>query len=173
VKTIKISVENTDAVQQAIKLYGEKAENYIAAVVKKAALEINRNVQSAIFGPPKTGHVYFRIPGEKYMTIRQGSADGPIVAVFRASGKQNLSLTHRSSAPGEAPANDVGTLASSLYYKQETKLSAEIGSRLPYAYWLEFGTTKIKPRPSWVPATENYAPEFRRLIEDALRRAAK
>lgn len=168
-----MSVENTDAVYQALRKFRAKAENELQRAVVSTAFQVNEDVKEAIQKPPKTGHMYYRIPGDKYMTIRKDAIDGPIVAVFRASGKQNLSLTHRASAPGEAPATDTGGLVSSIYFKQETKLSAEIGSRLPYAYWLEFGTKKIKPRPSWRPAVEKNTPLFQKLVDAAIRRAAK
>lgn len=170
---IKISVQNTDAVQKALRQFGEKAENEIQKAVVATALTVNADVKKAIQGPPKTGHWYYRIPGDKYMTIRQGAEDGPMVAIFRASGKQNLSFKHRASAPGEAPATDTGNLVSSIYFRQPSKLVAEVGSRLPYAYWLEFGTKKIEPRPSWVPATQKNMPIFQKLIDAALRRAAQ
>ena len=171
--SIKMSVENTDAVYQALRKFGAKAENELERAVIATAFQVNEDVKKAVQGPPKTGHMYYRIPGDKYMTIRKDAIDGPVVAVFIASGKQNLSLTHRASAPGEAPATDTGGLVSSIYFEQKTKLSTEIGSRLPYAYWLEFGTKKIKPRPSWRPAVEKNTPLFQSLIEAAIRRAAK
>jgi hypothetical protein len=46
-----------------------------------------------------------------------------------------------------------------------------IGSRLAYAYYLEFGTMRIAPRPSWMPAVEANREKFNRLIEEGLRRA--
>ena len=171
--TIKMTVQNSDSVINALRAYGVKAENEIAKAVVATAFQVNEDVKEAIKNPPKTGHVYYRIPGANYMTIRQGAIDGPVVAVFRASGRQNLSLTHQASAPGEAPATDTGGLVSSIFFKQETKLSAEIGSRLPYAYWLEFGTKKIKPRPSWRPAVAKNTPLFQKLVDAAIRRAAQ
>jgi hypothetical protein len=141
---LRITVENTDAVQRALKLYGEKAEAELSKAVQATALTINSDIKKAIQGPPKTGRIYSR-------------------------GQKN----HQASAPGEAPATDTGALVSSIVYKQETPLSAIVYSRLPYAYLLEFGTQKIEPRPSWVPAIEANRPIFQRLIDAALRRAAK
>lgn len=172
-RKIKVTVQNTDAVQRALKLYGEKAENEIYTAIKQFSLMVDGDVKKAIRSPSKTGVLYYRVPGDKYMTIRAGAIDGPIVAAFKASKKQNLSLTHRSSAPGEAPASDTGGLISSMYFKQKTKLSTEIGSRLPYSYWLEFGTKKIKPRPAWVPAIEKNRPTLEKLVAAAIRRAAQ
>jgi hypothetical protein len=146
VTKIRITVENTEAVQRAIKLYGEKAEAELSKAVQATALTINGDIKRAIQGPPKTGRIYSR--GEK---------------------------NHQASAPGEAPATDTGVLVSSIAYKQETPLSAIVYSRLQYAYWLEseFGTRNMKPRPAWVPATEKNRPLFQKLIDAALRRAAQ
>ena len=141
---IRITVENTEAVQRALKLYGEKAEAELSKAVQATALTINGDIKRAIQGPPKTGRIYSR--GEK---------------------------NHQASAPGEAPATDTGVLVSSIAYKQETPLSAIVYSRLQYAYWLEFGTRNIEPRPSWVPAVETNTPLFQKLIDAALRRAAQ
>ena len=171
--SIKLTVENTDAVHQALRQFGIKAENELQKAVVATALTVNDDIKKAIQGPPKTGIVYYRIPGDKYMTIRSGAIDGPPVAFFKASGRQNLSLTHRASAPGEAPATDTGFLVSSITFRQLTPLTSIVESRLPYAYWLEFGTKKIKPRPSWRPAVEKNMPLFQKLIEAALRRAAQ
>jgi hypothetical protein len=144
VTKIRITVENTEAVQRALKLYGEKAEAELSKAVQATALTINGDIKRAIQGPPKTGRIYSR--GEK---------------------------NHQASAPGEAPATDTGVLVSSIAYKQETPLSAIVYSRLQYAYWLEFGTRNIEPRPSWVPAVETNTPLFQKLIDAALRRAAQ
>ena len=170
---ITITIPNLDAVQKAITQYGERAEKELEKAILATAFKINEDIKKAIQGPPKTGHMYYRIPGDKYMTIRKDAIDGPIVAVFRASGKQNLSLTHRASAPGEAPATDTGFLVSSINFNQLTPLMVVVESRLKYAYWLEFGTKKIKPRPSWRPAVEKNTLLFQKLVDAAIRRAAK
>jgi hypothetical protein len=86
---------------------------------------------------------------------------------------QRGNITHRASAPGEAPATDTGTLVSSesIYYERESDLVSIIGSRLAYAYYLEFGTMRIAPRPSWMPAVEANRDKFSRLVDEGLRRA--
>jgi hypothetical protein len=128
--------------------YGAKAEAEIAKAVTAAALTIQGDIKRAIQGPPKTGRIYKR-------------------------GK--LGRNHQASAPGEAPATDTGALVNSIAYKQETKLSAIVSSRLPYAYWLEseYGTRNMKPRPAWRPAVEKNTPLFQKLVEAAIRRAAQ
>lgn len=142
--TITIEVDGLQDVNAALRKYGKDAEAGLAKAVTATALEINTDVKKRIQRGPKTGRIYTR--GE---------------------------IEHQASAPGEAPATDTGTLASSVYFERETKLSATIGSRLAYAYYLEFGTARIAPRPSWVPATEAAKPKLRARVEKALTEAAK
>jgi phage gpG-like protein len=63
---------------------------------------------------------------------------------------------HQASAPGEAPAIDTGALRRSVTHKivkdSWAHYRATIGSKLPYAAYLEFGTRHIEPRPAWIPA---------------------
>jgi hypothetical protein len=142
--SIKIEVTNVSAVRKALRDYGARAETEIGKAVQATALNINRDIKVAIQGPPKTGTVY-----------------------------QRGNVSHRASAPGEAPATDTGRLVSSIAYKQTGQLSAEVFTLVPYGYYLEYGTTKIAPRPAWVPATEKSEPLLNRLAEAAIRRAAQ
>lgn len=157
---IKIQIKGLDQVKAMIQKHQENIEAKLGKIVEATALDVTRDVKKAIKGPPKTGHIYYRIPGEKYMTVRRGGKKGPIVAVFKMEGKANLSLRHKASAPGEAPASDTGQLANSIAYVMEDKLSARVHSPLKYAEYLEFGTRKIAPRPSWVPAIIKNMPKL-------------
>jgi len=139
---ISLSVSNVKELQAAIKAIGGKAERNVSRAIEATALGINRDVKDAIQRGDKTGRVY-----------------------------QRGNITHRASAPGEAPATDTGTLVSSIYYEPQSGLLSMIGSRLAYAYYLEFGTMRIAPRPSWMPAVEANRDKFNRLVEEGLRRA--
>jgi hypothetical protein len=139
---ISLSVSNVKELQAAIKAIGGNAERNVSRAIEATALGINRDVKDAIQRGDKTGRVY-----------------------------QRGNITHRASAPGEAPATDTGTLVSSIYYEPQSGLLSMIGSRLAYAYYLEFGTMKIAPRPSWMPAVEANRDKFNRLVEEGLRRA--
>jgi hypothetical protein len=139
---ISLSVSNVKELQAAIKAIGGKAEANVGKAIEATALGINRDVKDAIQRGDKTGRVY-----------------------------QRGNITHRASAPGEAPATDTGTLVSSIYYEPQSGLLSMIGSRLAYAYYLEFGTMRIAPRPSWMPAVEANRDKFIRLVEEGLRRA--
>ena len=139
---ISLSVSNVKELQAAIKAIGGKAERNVSRAIEATALGINRDVKDAIQRGDKTGRVY-----------------------------QRGNITHRASAHGEAPATDTGTLVSSIYYEPQSGLLSMIGSRLAYAYYLEFGTMRIAPRPSWMPAVEANRDKFNRLIEEGIRRA--
>jgi hypothetical protein len=166
--TISIRVDGIGQLTAAMGEYAEKARVEIGKAITATALLINGDVKRAIQGGPKSGATYYRIPGDKYMTVRVGGADGTPVAFIPGGGKKNLSPIHKASAPKEAPATDTGGLVRSIYFEQPNKLQATIGSRLAYAYWLEFGTVKIKPRPSWVPAVEKNKGELARRVGEAL-----
>jgi phage gpG-like protein len=142
--TITVQVEGLDQVQAALRKFGADAEKLIGNAVTATALEINTDVKKRIQRGPKTGRTY----------TRRG-------------------IEHTASAPGQAPATDTGTLASSIYFENSGKMQATIGSRLAYAYYLEFGTTRIAPRPSWVPASEAGQKKLNERIAKAIERAAK
>lgn len=167
---ISLSFSGDRKLAEAIRKLSDASKKRIERAVIKSAFDINNDVKGRIRKGPKSGTLYFRVPGENYMTIRAGSADGPPVAFARGGGAQNLSLMHRASAPGEAPATDTGNLANKIAYKQTGPTSAEITSGdVPYALYLELGTTKIKPRPAWTPAVEAERPKFRARLEKIIR----
>jgi len=153
---ITISVQNVEGVNRALRQYGDKAVGEISKAVRGGAITFVNDIRRAIQGPPKTGTVYTR-----------------------------GNITHRASAPGEAPATDTGALASAIFFTMPEPLTAIVAVRagdvnkesktkpLEYAVWLEFGTQKMRPRPAWVPAVERTRPFFQKLVEDAIRRAAQ
>jgi len=147
--TVTITPQNMQEVQKALRDHGEKAVRAIGAAVQASALEITTDIKKRVQRGPKTGITYTR---------------GNIV--------------HRASAPGEAPATDgsgdnsVG-LASSINYSMKNPLTAEIETRAPYGPWLEFGTQRIAPRPSWVPAVETGTPKFQLRITTAIARLTR
>lgn len=170
-KDVKVEIKGLKEVQDAIRAYKGDISKQLGLIVNATALEAVSDVKRSIERGPKTGNVYYRIPGPRYMTIRKGSEDGPPVAFFRAEGKQNLSPRHQASAPGQAPATDTGALVTSIYNEDRGRYSKAIGSRLPYAYYLEFGTFKIKPRKSWLPAVERAVPKMLKRVQLAISKA--
>ncbi len=55
--------------------------------------------------------------------------------------------THQASAPGEAPATDIGTLANSIQHRRLRPLQHEVAIGAEYAAALEFGTGRMAARP--------------------------
>lgn len=65
---------------------------------------------------------------------------------------------HHPSIPGSAPAPDSGGLTQSIIYDVSSKDGRSVGhvgsiiKKTPYPVYLEYGTTKMKPRP-WLSAS--------------------
>ncbi len=143
---ITMQLEGGDQLAAALRAYGAKAEKHVGDAVNATGLELRGDIVKAYQRGPASGMTY-----EKY----------------------NPRRTHTASAPGQAPATDTGRLASSVDFKRDGPMIATVGSTVAYAAMLEFGTSRIAPRPAWVPATEAMRPKFRQRLETALARAAK
>lgn len=76
--------------------------------------------------------------------------------------------SHTASAPGQAPANWTGKLLSSIRV-QKTKGVAFVSVTAKYAEFLEFGTSKMRPRPFIIPAFL----KTKKMILERLKRIAK
>ena len=139
-----VSVEGLDALQRDFTRISDETRAGLSMAVKATALDIDRDVKKRINRGLKTGLFY----------TRRG-------------------VEHQASAEGEAPATDTGTLVSSQYFKQTTELTATVGSRLAYAYYLEFGTRKILKRPAWIPAIEELTPKFNQRVDKVLKEATR
>ena len=142
-KDVKVEIKGLKEVQDAIRAYKGDISKQLGLIVNAAALEAVSDVRRAIQGPPKTGREYPR-------------------------GRDKI---HRASAPGQAPATDTGTLVSSIYNEDRGRNAKAIGSRLPYAFYLEFGTFKMDARPSWIPAVERAIPKMLKRVELAIAKA--
>ena len=76
---------------------------------------------------------------------------------------------HRASAPGEAPAVDTGNLWNSIQIDFPDELRAEVGVGAPYAPFLEYGTSKMAPRPFFWPAVDAVRSEFEESMRQIVR----
>lgn len=89
-----------------------------------------------------------KIQSEAITSIQRGARNGKVY--------KRGSRTHQASAPYEAPKTDTGNLVSNISIEKSTDgLSAKVGimsQRAIYGAWLEFGTSKMKPRPWLLPA---------------------
>lgn len=142
-KDVKIEIKGLKEVQDSIRAYQGDISKQLELIINAAAIEAVSDVRRAIQGPPKTGIEYQRGKGK----------------------------IHRASAPGQAPATDTGILVSSIYNEDRGRYTRAIGSRLDYAYYLEFGTLKISARPSWVPAVERTIPKMLKRVQIAIAKA--
>ena len=68
--------------------------------------------------------------------------------------KYNPRREHRASAPGQAPASDTGNLVSKITVKQKSLNVVHVESNADYSAFLEYGTSKMQPRPFMLPAFE-------------------
>ena len=74
-------------------------------------------------------------------------------------------ITHIASKPGDPPNHDMGDLLESIQIKT-TLESIAVGSfGVPYAFWLEYGTSKMGARPFFHPAIEKALTKFKVIIE--------
>lgn len=80
---------------------------------------------------------------------------------------------HQASAPGEAPAQDMGTLAQSIIFEVTEDKRGVIGQIIaqakaaPYARALEFGNkgNNLQPRPFMQPALESQASNIIKMFK--------
>lgn len=80
---------------------------------------------------------------------------------------------HVSSAPGEPPNRDTGLLDSNIETTQPSPLLVRVSSNAPYSKPLEFGTSKMAPRPSMTPARDITKKPVRDLVVRATNEAVR
>ena len=116
---MRLAIEFTgfEAVISALGAAKQAVRDEADRAVMETAANIGAGVKLRIQQGPKTGRIYKR-----------------------------RSITHQASAPGEAPASDIGALMGSIYHEREGRASAVVGSRLAYAAYVEYGTSRMAPR---------------------------
>lgn len=112
--------------------------------LKALALIAQSDAQRRILKGPKTGRVYKR-------------------------GK----IAHRASAPGEAPANDLGFLVGSIKIDVTQKMQIDLRALAPYAIHLEYGTVNMAARPFLRPAAEEAGKRSREVFNAYITAALK
>jgi len=128
-----------------------------------------------------------KITGRKAATKRIGGlggggmADRISRALFAAGNmiqtEAQISITegsvsgkgHVASLPGEPPNNDTGVLANNIETVLVEPLLVEVSSNARYASALEYGTSKMAPRPYMAPAVAKRRAEAVKLVGDAVR----
>jgi len=97
------------------------------------------------------------VKGKLFETITTGSRTG---RVYRFRGAE-----HIASAPGEPPANRGGRLAGSFKYKTR-QIELIIYSGLNYAFFLEEGTVRMKPRSYFEKTNVENSYKLYRMLND-------
>jgi len=105
-----------------------------------------------------------RVRGAAIASILEGNKGGVTY--------QRGQKLHRASAAGEAPANDTGRLAGSIFVggnNKDEKLVIAGRGVVNYASLLEFGTSRMGARPFMFPAME----KNRKWVSDRLAKAVQ
>ena len=145
---IKAKVIGGDRLRRRLAALPGAVAKPVREAIATSAKQIESEMQRSMRGP-KTGRIYKR-----------------------------KSVTHRASAPDEAPAVDTGILRSSLAVKVDADgLGASIGvhdvTRVKYARHLEYGTQKMAARPFIFPAFEKHKSKSRARIAEAVNAALR
>lgn len=80
---------------------------------------------------------------------------------------------HVPSRPGEPPNNDTGVLANNIETVQVEPLKVVVSSNAPYSAPLEFGSSRMQPRPYMAPALEKNRKYITQAILTGINRANK
>jgi len=129
---IKINVKNLKKVLSQLNRLDKDLETPFQEIVKGGGQLIRAEAIKSIQTGAKTGIVY-----QKYNPRRQ----------------------HRASAPGQAPASDTGNLVNKIIVKN-SKDQVQVQSNAHYSKFLEYGTSKMQPRPFLFPASVKSTPKI-------------
>lgn len=84
----------------------------------------------------------------------------------------NKTIGHNPSKEGFPPAVDTGTLRRSITYSvDEEEKVGRVGTVLqnpPYGVYLEFGTSRMRPRPWLKPALEKSVEKIKKIFKETL-----
>lgn len=143
---IRVSAKVTGAADLARRfLDAARPSGHVMLALEESATVVQAEAQRLIHDGPKSGRIY-----KKYQPKR----------------------IHQASAPGEPPATDLGHLAANIIVDRaelgESRIT--IASLAKYSAALEFGTSKIKPRPFMRAAIRNSRAAVARIFRAAMRR---
>jgi HK97 gp10 family phage protein len=139
-----IEVEGIEDAMSAFRKLGKEGRQEAQTAIEESLQSVRTTAVNSIQRGTKSGRTY---------TNTFARINGQLIITGERVDAPNLSASHTASAPGEAPATDTGTLVSSI--KVSTgRMSGEVGSKLPYAFFLEYGTLYMDARPFLRPALE-------------------
>jgi len=144
--TVTLRLEGSKELQAALQRATGEVREAVSKAVIGTALELQGDIKQSIARGPASGRTY-----EKYSPRR----------------------THTASAPGQPPMTDTGRLVNSIEFDRIGDLTATVGSKLVYAPWLEYGTSRMAARPFFRPAVEEIGPKFMARLERAIGEAIR
>jgi hypothetical protein len=121
----------------------------VARIMERAAYAVENAAKRSILAPDKSGRTYTawywtRIPGAPRGTPGR-------------LGQWGHRPAHTASAPGQAPASDVGRLLASIGHSMiqlPSGIGADIFAAVHYSLYLELGTRYMAARPFLRPALD-------------------
>lgn len=137
------------------------------------SVELQKNLKNiSTKGKELIAHAVFKsvadVEKEAKTSIQRGAASG---VVYR---RYNPRRDHKASSPGQPPASDTGFLVNNIKRKIDSdKMGGEIASRAFYSKFLEFGTSKMLPRPFMFPALEKHRAKIIKRISQAIKVAGQ
>jgi len=161
---LKVSVQLQSPVLQRPEALREALE----PVVAQAAAEVERDVKEQMSGP-HSGRTYRRgVIGRR--VSKATKALGLRERATKRGGRIAIAgfTFHRASAPGEAPAVDLGQLINSILASGEG-LRWSVGTPLATAQYLEEGTRRMAPRPAFGPAADRARETFPAKVDEAVK----
>lgn len=139
---LEVKIDDKQLKALTDELSGGTAKARVESALRAGAFVVQSTAQRKILSGAKSGKVY----------------------------KQGKSGSHRASAPGESPANRTGTLVRGIQIQPgDEPLSYDVHSLADYAGYLEYGTSRMAPRPYLEPSAKESADKIAELIADALK----
>ena len=137
----------------SVKVTGDKA---LARKLNKLGIKMGKAIDDGVF---------ITAQGVRTDAIKsiQNKSPGKVVQRSRQGGG---TYSHVASNEGQAPNTDTGKLVASIALDKQSDANYLVGSNLPYAAWLEFGTSKTGARP-WL------EPAMRKNINDLIKNINK
>ena len=156
--TVRVSsrITGADALERAFQARAAAADARLSGALLESGALVQAEAQRLIMDPPKSGRVYT----PEFWTDSAGRV---------RAGRPRV--PHQASAPGEAPANDTGNLASSIILETGDLPTGKITieARAKYATYLEFGTARMAARPFLRRALDSMRGRVMILLRRALR----
>jgi HK97 gp10 family phage protein len=142
-------VKNVDRLIRRLRQIPLEARRGIGAELTRAVVAIDARAKKEIQGGGRAGRTYRR-----------------------------RSVTHQASAPAEYPKTNTGQLVGSLFFRvSASNLMAVFGTALNYGRYLEFGTSRMRPRPwlrrSYRAERTNFVGRVDAAIREAIKKASR